>query len=134
MRILLLATIMIFASSASAGLYKWVDEEGNVHYSQKRPRDKQYKRIKAPKPAPTNASPLYQKEKKESNGSKTARTETANNKKIRADNCAGAKKNLQTYQLYKKISDGSGKSRTLKPSERKKRIQETQQAISEFCN
>ena len=60
MRIILLTTLMIFSSSASAGLYKWVDDEGNVHYSQKRPRDKQFKRIKAPAPAPENSKPLYE--------------------------------------------------------------------------
>ena len=52
MKILLLTAMIIFASSASAGLYKWVDDEGNVHYSQKRPVNKQYERLKAPTSAP----------------------------------------------------------------------------------
>lgn len=63
MKALLLMTMLIFTSSASAGLYKWVDDEGNVHYSQKRPRDKQFKRLKAPAAAPENSTPLYQPEK-----------------------------------------------------------------------
>ena len=87
MRILLLTTMMIFAASASAGLYKWVDNEGNVHYSQKRPANQQFKKLKAPPPAPETSKSLYQSSEPAKPASSTAAAETAKNQKIRADNC-----------------------------------------------
>ena len=134
MRILLLTTMMIFASSAFAGLYKWVDDEGNVHYSQKRPIDKQFKKLKAPAAAaPQKSKTLYPPAtpKKQSGG--VVKAETAKNAKIRADNCAGAKKNLETFTLYRKIQGKDGKITNLDDKDRAKGIEESKQAISLFC-
>jgi uncharacterized protein DUF4124 len=133
MRILLLTMIMIFASSASAGLYKWVDNEGNVHYSQKRPRDKQYKRIKAPAPAPESSKPLYQSSKQNKKAGNVVASETAKNEKIRATNCAKAKKNLNSYTVYRRIRDKDGKVTILDDKVRAQRIEDAKKAISEYC-
>lgn len=135
MRVLLLTTMMIFASSASAGLYKWVDNEGNVHYSQKRPANKQFKNIKAPPPAPTDSKPLYQSSKpatKASGG--TAADETAKNQKIRADNCAKAKKNLNNFQIHRRIRDKDGNVTVLDDKVRANNIENAKQAISNYCD
>ena len=134
MRILLLTTMMIIAASASAGLYKWVDNEGNVHYSQKRPPDQQYKRLKAPPSAPENSKPLYQQTKQESKGSNTAAAETAKNEKVREENCNNAKKSLKTYQLYKRVRDKDGNITVIDDNIRAEKIKNAQQAISELCN
>lgn len=133
MRILLLATMMIFASSAFAGLYKWVDDDGNVHYSQKRPANQQFKTLKAP-PAPENNKPLYNSTLKQTKGDNTARSETANNKEIRDENCAIAKKNLKVHQIYRRIKDKDGKLKVVNDDERAENIKQAQQAISEFCD
>ena len=135
MRILLLATMMIFASSASAGLYKWVDNEGNVHYSQKRPANKQFKSIKAPPPAPDDSKPLYQSSKpagKTSGG--TAAAETAKNEKIRAENCIKAKKSLNNYQIHRRMRDKDGNVTVLDDKVRAKNIENARQAISNYCD
>jgi len=133
MKVLLLTVMMIFASTATAGLYKWVDSEGNVHYSQKRPHDKQYKRLKEPAPAPDNSKSPY------SSTNKTIKkdavtTETAKNKKLRDLNCARAKKHLNTYQVYLRIQGKDGTVREIGDEERAKEIQKAQQGISDFCN
>ena len=133
MRILLLTAMMIFASSAFAGLYKWVDDEGNVHYSQKRPRDQQYKRLKAPAPAPENNKSLYQSPKQNKKAGNVVASETAKNEKIRADNCAGAKKNLNSYTLYRRIRDKDGNVTVLDDKERARQIENAKIAIREFC-
>lgn len=136
MRVLLLAAIMIFASSAFAGLYKWVDDEGNVHYSQKRPLDQQFKKLKAPPPAPDDSKPLYQSsgDNSQKSGSDTAATETAKNKTAREQNCANAKKNLNAYQVYRRIKDKDGNVRTIDEKVRAAQIKKAQQAIKDFCN
>ncbi len=134
MRMLLLTTIFIFASSASAGLYKWVDSEGNVHYSQKRPRDKQFKRLKAPSPAPEDSKPLYKSTEKADKATKTLATENAKNEKIRAANCANAKKRFNTYTVYRRIRDKDGNIKRIDDNERAKQIKQAKQSISDFCD
>jgi len=133
MRILLLTTIMIFASSASAGLYKWVDAEGNVHYSQKRPANQQFKRLKAPPPAPEGSKPLYKSTEQKSESGGVVAAETAKNKKIRADNCANAKKNLNAYTLYRRFRDKDGNVSTISDKARTEKIKNAKNAINQFC-
>ncbi|MCW8901817.1 MAG: DUF4124 domain-containing protein [Gammaproteobacteria bacterium] len=134
MRILLLSTLMILASSASAGLYKWIDNDGNVHYSQKPPRDQQFKRLKAPAAAPENSKPLYQETKLKDKAGNIVATETAKNEQIRATNCENAKNNLSSYQRSRRIRDKDGNVKTLDDNERSKQIENAKQAINDFCN
>jgi len=134
MRMLLLTMIMIFATSASAGLYKWIDDEGNVHYSQKRPANQQFERLKAPPPAPDNAKPLYKSSAPAKTASKTAATETAKNKEIRAKNCAQAKKNLSNFQIHRRMRDKDGNVTTIDDNVRAKNIKNAQNAISNYCD
>ena len=136
MRILFLATLMIISLSASAGLYKWVDDEGNVHYSQKRPLNQQFKRLKAPAPAPDASKPLYQSEQAKQNkeGNDTAAAETEKNEKKRAANCANAKKKLNTYQVYRRIRDKDGNVTIVDDKVRASQIAQAKQAINDFCN
>lgn len=136
MKILLLTTLMIFSCSASAGLYKWVDDEGNVHYSQKRPPNQQFKRLKAPPPVPAASKPLYQSEqaKQSKGGNDTAAAETAKNEKARETNCANAKKNLNAYQVYRRIRDKEGNVTVIDDKVRASQIAKAKQAINDFCN
>ena len=135
MRILLLTTLMIFSCSASAGLYKWVDDEGNVHYSQKPPLEQKYKRLKAPAPAPApeNSQSPYPSTSKNIKKDVTA-TETAKNKKLRDLNCARAKKHLNTYQVYSRIRGKDGTIKIISDEERARETQKAQQSISDFCD
>ena len=48
MRYLLLSALLIFSLAASAEMYRWVDEQGKVHFSDKAPNDD----AKAYKPKP----------------------------------------------------------------------------------
>ena len=127
-------TLMIFSYSASAGLYKWVDDEGNVHYSQKRPANKQFKKLKAPAPAPADAKPLYQTTGTSNKASKTAKNESAKNEEIRASNCAKAKKNLNNYQINRRIRDKDGNVTVLDDKVRASQIENAKAAISNYCD
>ena len=134
MRIVLLTAMMIFASSASAGLYKWVDSEGNVHYSQKRPTNQQFERLKAPPPAPESTKPLYTTEKPAGEAGKTAASETKKNEEIRAANCKKAKENLNNYQVHRRMRDKDGNVTIIDDKERAKQIENATKAISNYCD
>lgn len=101
MRVLLLTVIFVFTNSVYAGLYKWVDSEGNVHYSQKPPRDKQFKRLKAPPSAPENIKPLYKTTIALPEKNSAAAAEAEKNEKAQVEKCKEAKKN----NVKKEISE-----------------------------
>ena len=133
MRILFFTSLLIFTISASAGLYKWVDEDGNVHYSQKAPRDKKYKRLKKPPAAPEGSKPLYESVKKKPNNRK-ALSETARNNKVRAENCNRAKKSLAEFQINRRVREKDGSTRVITDKERETQIARAKNAIENFCN
>ena len=133
MRIIFLATLMIFSCSASAGLYKIVDSEGNVTYQQKPPRNMQYKRIKPPARAPESSKPLYKSSNKDIKAKNVVANEVAKNKKLRAEACENAKKNLKTYTLYRRVRDKSGKVTPIDDKERAKQLKNAKESISELC-
>lgn len=132
MRILLLTTLLLFAGSASAGLYKWVDDEGNVHYTQKRPHKKQYKRIKKPAAAPENSKPLYKSTKKSLPNNVVERT-AAKSDKIRAENCTKAKHHLTNFQINRRMLNEDGNVVRIDDKEREIQIAKAKKAISDFC-
>lgn len=134
MRILLLVTMILFATSASAGLYKWVDEDGNVHYSQKRPIDKKFKSIKAPPPPPQDAKSPYQSIAPQNKPSGTVTAETDKNIKIRAENCERAKEKLKNFQIYRRVKDEDGNIKEIDEKMRSAQIQDANKAISDFCD
>ena len=123
----------MIASTASAGLYKWVDNEGNVHYSQKRPSNKQYKKIKVPSAAPDDAKPLYQKEKPKTSADKTLDEQKAEIKKLKADNCEQAKKSLNTYTVHRRFKGKDGTIKYIDDNERALQIKKAQKAIEDYC-
>lgn len=140
MRIIFVISLLAFAASANAAMYKWVDEEGNVHYSQKRPETKEYKKIKKQATPKSAGQPLYQgsntapgKNTKPANKA-IAEKETAKNEAQRQKNCAGAKQNLEAYQIYRRFKDKDGNAVRIDDAERDKKIKESQEAISSFCN
>ena len=134
MRILLLTAMMIFASSVFAGLYKWVDDEGNVHYSQKRPINQQSQSIKAPPPAPDNTKPLYKPSTPSATANKAVAAETAKNEKIRAENCARAKKSLANSQIHRRMRDKDGNVTVIDDKVRASNIEKAKEAIASYCN
>jgi len=134
MRILLFTAMMILASTASAGLYKWVDSEGNVHYSQKPPANTSFKTIKAPPPAPKSSEPVVKTGNDENDVEKTIKAETAKNQKLREENCEIGKNNLKSYQTFRRIRDKDGNVRIVDAKERAEKIEAAKQLIRDFCS
>jgi hypothetical protein len=141
---LLISTTFLLTTAQAAGMYKWTDEQGNVHYSQQPPRDKQYERMKVDK-APRSASTPPASSSStgtsggsqtsgESSGSTTVEDELAKNAEIRKKNCEAAKKNLQVFQVYRRVKGEDGKIRVVTEKEREEQIQRSKEAIREFCD
>ena len=139
---LLLFSGLLFSASVAAATYKWVDEKGNVHYSQQPPAGTDYERMKVDKSRYPYGEPEQETTPKDSaakpaassSSSSTVKEEIAKNKEIREKNCEAAKKNLEIYTVYKRYKDKDGNVVRMDDNERLKKIEETKQNITEFCD
>ena len=114
----ILSLITFSISSATAAVYKWVDEKGNVHYSEQRPKQTEAERIKLDKAPPPSSSsykkPSLKTKEDENNKDKDDTKAESNNAEIAKQKqqlCAEARKDLELMQstgrLRVKDKDGN---------------------------
>jgi hypothetical protein len=138
---LLFSLIMVSANAATT--YKWIDENGNVVYSQQPPEEGPYETLKTKNPSsitlqPTPAQSSFmageQKGAEEAKKNRTIQQEQANAEKIRAENCKAAKHNLESYTAFRRVRNEKGEVIMLDDKERARLIEESKQDIKEFCD
>ena len=135
----------LIAFSISAEIYKWVDEEGKVHYGEKPPQTENtdIKTIKIRDNVDTKSSSDALKEKtnklneknknrkKEKADQKLAKEELKKNEAL----CEKAKKNLANYQNPRvNIEQKDGTMKTLGEEERQSGIIEAKDIVKRACN
>lgn len=135
------ALALALSGPAQAATYKWVDKDGTVHYSQQPPAGSNYEKlnIKTPPPNynPSASQPAASTQSK--GGSEDTRSddlikkEMAKGKELREKNCEQAKKSLELYTAYRRVLDKDGNVIVLDDNERAKRIEESKQAVKDFC-
>ncbi len=133
----------IFATLTQAAMYKWVDKDGNTHYTQQPPSDTTYERINVHTQSPSGSSsssqsngPTYSTPSSSSNGgdaSAVIKQQEAKGEEMRQKNCAAAKQQLETYTAFRRIRKKDGSVVYLDDNERAKRIEDAKSAIKEFC-
>ncbi len=138
----LLALTLFVLGTAEARMYRWVDDNGMTVYSQSPPPSGEATEIKvntstaaADKKAPTNSQPKPEAEpEKKAAGPTKAEIEASN--KIKADNCKAATNNLSLYENLgnKLVKTPDGLYKRLTEEERQQKIQESKDAIAEFCD
>jgi uncharacterized protein DUF4124 len=133
------------AMPLSAQVYKWVDENGKTHYSDK-PHDKQSETVqirKTPKLDPELETRLKKQkrllevmdeERQESRENKAAKAEE---KRKRESNCIKARKNLQDINnasfLYEE-SDDPNNPKVYSVEDRVKATKDAEKAVQHWCN
>jgi hypothetical protein len=144
---LLSASLLIMITSASAGMYRWVDDQGNVVYSQQPPPDNRASKNIAPPPPPAE-SPEDSLEKsrelnkkldaiqKERNKARQERLKAKSERKERKARCSSAQKDLKTLMerpsntLYR---TGEDEWQRFTQEERSERIGKLKEVIKENC-
>lgn len=130
-----------------AAIYKWVDEDGEVHYSQQKPQNTKTEKIKVTSRAPENTStyskPTLNKkpdEKQASDKSAKSSAETTGKKpkksaKERADSCKQAQTNLQALTSRGRVrqKDDKGNVTYMSEEQKQQRIKREQDRIKENC-
>jgi len=142
---LLLILIITAAATANAGVYKWTDEQGNVHFGD-RPTSSQAEQIKLKKypksSGPTSSSTqpkvtqqqllnMYQQEREKKKAEKKKQKEEA---KTLALKCARARDNLSQYEgsrLYEVLP--SGERRYFSDEEHSQTISNLKKNIKRHC-
>ncbi|WP_226666275.1 DUF4124 domain-containing protein [Microbulbifer aggregans] len=156
MRILFATLILglgLAASTHADGIYRWVDENGVVHFGSQPPKAKQVEVIKEPKSArykqwqqaqdalveqkqvstdsQVEKAPAPAAKSEEQQQSEQNRAELA----AQAQRCASAQQRLQELHSHPRIRevDANGNYRMLPEEERQQRIQQAKQVIQDNC-
>ena len=142
--ILGLCLLFFVAGNVYAAMYKWVDEEGNTHYSEKPPAgDVEVKTIKPPPKVDTDAAVNAVEERKEAEAeqkeSESKSAEEQAKKQQDADlmkaNCETARKNLESITDNPRVftRDEQGNRVRMGEDQRQASIDAAKKDIAEFC-
>ena len=139
---------LLLSVSAAAGVYKWVDAQGNVHYSDKpqgqaaekvhiesRPTDPA--RVSAERQASQEQAQQHTEQREElRQAKKEQKTEAADEARKNAANCTKARERRERYQtahrLYKPLPDGE--RQYLSDEEIDKARADADAEVAKWCN
>ena len=158
-RLLCLIILMLLAGMASAaGIYKWVDSDGTVHYTDQPPPGATKEQILSNTGIPPggsgasgadNAAPKatgpktyiekdaeFRKRQVEAEEKRAKEEKALAEDKERKQNCARARSSLEALQSGQRITkyDGKGERAYLDDNERTQEIANTQKAVDSWCN
>jgi Domain of unknown function (DUF4124) len=144
LHICLIFTGILLSSSINAEMYKWVDEDGNTHYSQSAPVDNtSVEIIKPPGNVDTkSAAKTVDNQKKSADkirndriAAKEKAQKTKEAESLKKENCQKAKARLASYQrprVQKQNEDGSRSF--VAEEDRQAEIKKSQAYVDEACN
>lgn len=137
--------LFFFTVNSYADIYKWIDDNGQVHYSQQLPPGQQADIIKAPPPPAIDPAKAQQeidtlieqqKANEQVSEDKTIQSEKEQKRARQIEkNCKAAKQNLKSYQDNpgRRLMDEHGNVTRPTEEERQQKIRESQQKVKEFC-
>jgi glutaredoxin len=88
--LILLVSLLIFAESSSAEIYKWTDDKGHIHYSDKKPENQEVMEVEF-------KITTYDTVSYEDVGYETAKVDTKKNVVLFSASWCGACKKAKTY-------------------------------------
>jgi hypothetical protein len=141
-RILLLACIVAATPAALAQLYKWVDKDGRVTYSDQPPPTQQSKQINVPAGQPAAATPTAVEKNKElertrAEAKEKAKVEDEKARKAEVDqeNCRNARAYLRTVTNGGRIAtyDDKGEPALLDDKQIEIEKAKAEKAVAEAC-
>ncbi len=143
---LIAVSILCASSLAVAGkIYKWVDEQGNTHYSQQPPNNRSTQ-MNIPS-SPSRSTPATSSNRKEATQKlldaiateRAAKTEAKDKSEKKAErlktNCSNARKRVASLEMGGRRFDVTeqGERRYLDDAEVKKRLAAAQKLRSKWC-
>lgn len=138
-RCLLALLLALTAPAASAQVYKWVDENGRVHYGEKPPPGSKSSAVKPPTPAPnTPAQPQnlqsqeldFRGRQMKKNEDEARQTQDAAN---RAAVCSNAKERLELAERAVLYRVEKGERVLFSDAEQKSEIETRRATVTQYC-
>ena len=125
--------------------YTWIDDNGNVVYSQHPPEDgRPYQRIKGLPQSRGDSSENVEDESANNAGSAKnnqkpeetgySEKDIARREAMKEKNCQSAKKALDLYTVHKRFRGKDGQVKTMSAEDRQANIKKAETAVKEFCN
>ncbi len=137
-----LALVTLCSLSFADTIYRWVDDKGKTHYTQRKPLDYEYTVIEAAPPPPANSPDLNRpfaeqidsRDKSEAEAP-AEKTKTSASEKS-GDQCETARINLSKLQAAVRIGyeNEAGETVYLDDDARSKKLEETRKYIEYFCS
>ncbi len=136
--------VMAPVESSSARLYKWVDEYGNVTYSERKPPGQQAEEIRV-RTAPASPSQANEQldsmrdktenQRKDREFASTAASENQKEVEVFKKNCEIARQNRRVLENSSRIQskDGEGNNYFLDSKEIQAKLQQTMKQIQLYC-
>ena len=142
-KIFVMVLLLACGAASAAGVYKWVDENGKVHYGD-HPGNSSAREVTLPAaPAPDeNQRAREQKQKKllqvfeeERQEKREQEVKAKAEQQKREHECTLAKARLKSYEQAGELTtkDNDGKERTLSKSEYKQALDDAKQAVEHWC-
>ena len=148
-QIIFTGALALLSSSSFAGIYKWVDADGTVHYGQQRPTNAPSEKMQVQRYAPVDKS-TYKRpststqkpkgentpaDKKSADAEPEKKKETKAEKKRRLAACDQARKNLSTMEAIGRVRsvDKDGNTTYLSQQQKEDRMSRNRDLISKHC-
>jgi hypothetical protein len=124
---LMLAALFSTGAIAANKLYKWADEAGNIHYSEKPPSGRTAEEIASDTvstdtPVPLDTTPVEIPQPADPQAAQQL-----------ADKCQGLYHDLERYQSRLPINDSDGNVMVVSEEMREAKITEFKAALDQFC-
>jgi len=143
LQLIAITLLLLAASSTMAAMYKWVDDEGNIHYSQTPPMERQSEQIEKPRmPAPPPKADAAPADTTTAEPTAGTESEGPSEEEIRAEKERVAEECRRARQWISEIEnkprlrvrDDSGNLRYLTEEERQARLKQAQDYLRKYCN
>jgi len=132
---------LALSAAAPAALYKWVDKDGNVTYSERKPPDAQAEELKlrgVPAVSNDKAQERLDAVKDRADAARKDRefkqnytSETGERDALLKKNCETARQNLRVLETASRIKDAEGNY--IDDTAREARLAQTRQEIEDNC-
>ncbi len=144
-KLALLCLCLCLPLAANASMYKWVDKDGVVVFSQTPPEHGSYETLEgqrngyrgnedADQKKPDAAQEFLKENDKQHKGDAAIKSQEDKAQQRRAEMCETSKKQLEGLTAYRRIREKDGSVRVLDDKERETNIQHAKDNIREFCN
>lgn len=125
--------------SAFARIYKWVDDEGNVQYTQTPPADRPAETVVThiPKQVPPAQHPAEGSDQQSAEGGSSGQAQAAADQKEQMKrNCEIARQNAKLLEsgIRVKVKDDDGNTAVLDDQQKAAKLAETKKQVELFCN